>query len=235
MSSTVLLGGTSEGTGSDPWMLALRAQVIHGREEERARLAREVHDGPAQVLANSLMGLEQCISLFQQHNAERLGIMLDRMRGVTREGLHEVRQFISDLRPGRLEEQGLAAALQDYIRRYQNTYNALVTAEIDPLPRLPTEVAIVFYRIVQEALQNTHKHARGTPVHIAITVRDEQLLLAVQDHGPGFDPHEVARRAGRESWGLTSMRERAELIGARFSVTARPNQGTLVAVVLPLR
>jgi two-component system sensor histidine kinase DegS len=235
MSSAVLRGSAEEeGSPSDPWTLALRAQVIHGREEERARLAREVHDGPAQVLANTLMGLEQCVSLFQQHNAERLGLMIERMRTVTREGLHEVRRFIADLRPGRIEEQGLGAALQDHVRRYQNTYSTNVTFEADQLPRLPAEVEIVLYRVVQEALQNVHKHARGASAHVTISVRDRRLLLAVKDDGPGFDPRDVARRAGRESWGLTSMRERAELIGANFTVTTRQNHGTEVVVVLPL-
>ena len=115
MSSAALLGG-AEGFVSDPWVLALRAQVISGREEERARLAREVHDGPAQVLANTLMGLEQCANLLRAGNAEKLETLLDRLRAMTREGLHEVRRFIADLRPAKLDEQGLVAALHDYHR-----------------------------------------------------------------------------------------------------------------------
>jgi two-component system sensor histidine kinase DegS len=231
MSSGALTEADEAGT-SDPWVLALRSQIIHGREEERVRLAREVHDGPAQVLANSLMILEHCYSLAQQSGIEKLVTMLDRMRDSTREGLHEVRRFIADLRPGGMEEHGLAVALGEYIRGYNNAYDARVAVELEPLPRLPREAEIVLYRIVQEALQNAHKYARGAHVAVKLTQQAGQLHLAIRDDGPGFDPHEVARRAGRSNWGLTSMRERAELIGARFSVASSPGHGTEVTVIL---
>jgi len=215
-------------------VLALRAQIIHGREEERVRLAREVHDGPAQVLANSLMVLESCYALAQQSGTEKLVTMLDRMRGSTREGMLEVRRFIADLRPGGMEEHGLAAALADYIRGYINAYDARVALDIEPLPQLPRESEIVLYRIVQEALQNAHKYARGAQVIIRMARQAGVLRLSIRDDGPGFDPHEVARRAGRSNWGLMSMRERAELIGARFSVASSPGHGTEVVVSLPV-
>src|SRR5690242_4742215 len=109
--SSGALTGSDESSNADPWVLALRSQIIHGREEERVRLAREVHDGPAQVLANSLMVLESCYALAQQSGIEKLVTMLDRMRVSTREGMLEVRRFIADLRPGGMEQHGLAAAL----------------------------------------------------------------------------------------------------------------------------
>lgn len=232
--SSATLSGTSEEEPADPWVLALRSQVIKGREEERVRLAREVHDSPAQILANTLMGLEQCCHLLESQRIDRLHSMLDRLRDATREGLHEVRQVIADLRPGRLEEHGLAAAITEYINRYRDAYGAQVTFDFEPIPRLASEAEIVLYRIVQEALQNVHKHARGAAVHVALIRRRGHLLLTIRDDGPGFDPREVVRRAGRESWGLTSMRERAELIGARFVVTSGAGRGTEVAVSLPL-
>lgn len=233
MSSATLSG--AEGESADPWVQALAAQVIMGREEERARLAREVHDGPAQVLANVLMGLERCQTLLAERHLERLGVMLNQLGENAREGLREVRGFIADLRPGKLEDQGLAAAIREYVQRYRDTVNAAVSFEADPLPRLPPETEIVLYRIVQESLQNARKYARGAPVAVVLAVRQDRLALQIRDEGPGFDPREVARRAGRESWGLTSMRERAELIGASLVVTTRPGHGTEVAVSLPLR
>ena len=233
MSSDALVGkaGTDQ---ADPWALALRAQVIHGREEERLRLAREVHDGPAQVLANTLMVLETCYSLAQQTGSARLVEMLDRVRGASREGLLDVRRFIADLRPGKIEERGLGPAIHEYVRGYMDAYSVRVHLEIDPLPQLSIEAAIVLYRIVQEALQNAHKYARGAPITVRLNRQGTLLHLSVRDEGPGFDIHEVARRAGRSSWGLTSMRERAELVGARLTVISRPGQGTEVQVVLPL-
>lgn len=232
--STDALTSTST-TSEDPWALALRAQVIHGREEERMRLAREVHDGPAQVLANSLMLLEASYTLAQQSGSnERLITMLDRLRGATREGLHEVRRFIANLRPGDIQKRGLTEAIKDYVRGYTNAYNAQVHLDIEAPPRLPDDVEIVLYRTVQESLQNAYKYARGVPVTVRLLQQNGQLLLSIRDDGPGFDPHEVARRAGRSNWGLTSMRERAELIGARLTVASRPGYGTEVTVLLPL-
>jgi len=232
--SSGALTGSDESSNADPWVLALRAQIIQGREEERVRLAREVHDGPAQVLANSLMVLESCYALAQQSGIEKLVTMLDRMRVSTRDGMLEVRRFIADLRPGGMEEHGLAAALAEYIRGYANAYDSRVTFDAEPLPRLPRESEIVLYRIVQEALQNAHKYARGAQVSIRLVCQDRRLRLSIRDDGPGFDPHEVARRAGRSNWGLMSMRERAELIGARFSVASSPGHGTEVTVSLPV-
>ena len=233
MSSSALTSAEDAG-GADPWVLALRAQIIHGREEERTRLAREVHDGPAQVLANSLMILESCYTLAQQAGAEKLTSMLDRMRTSTREGLQEVRRFIADLRPGGLDEHGLVAATHEYVQNYNNAYSAHVSVEAEPLPRLPRETEIVLYRIIQEALQNAHKYARGAQVLVRLIRQNDRLQLAIRDDGPGFDPHEVVRRAGRSNWGLTSMRERAEIIGARFSVASSPGHGTEVSVILPI-
>jgi two-component system sensor histidine kinase DegS len=232
--SSASLSGSAESEPDDPWMLALRSQVVLGREEERVRLAREVHDGPAQVLANTLMVAEQSRSLLQDQRMEQLGLMLDRMCGAMREGLHEVRSFIADLRPGRIEELGLVAALHEYIARYRDTHRARVSLEAEQTPRLPTEAEIVFYRIVQEALQNAHKHAPAAAVVVLLAQRKGHIVLTVRDDGPGFDTREVARRAGRESWGLTSMRERAELVGAQLVVTSRPGHGTEVSVALPL-
>ena len=99
---------------------------------------------------------------------------------------------------------------------------------------MPRESEIVLYRIVQEALQNAHKYARGAQVIIRLARQDGRLRLSIRDDGPGFDPREVARRAGRSNWGLMSMRERAELIGAHFSVASSPGHGTEVTVILPV-
>jgi two-component system sensor histidine kinase DegS len=233
MSSGVLTG-VDEGGAADPWKLALRAQVIHGREEERLRLAREVHDGPAQVLANTLMVLETCYSAAQQLGSNQLIQMLDRTRGAVKEGMQDVRRFISDLRPGKLDELGLHAAIADYVRVYVNSYGTRVYVDAEPAPRLPREAAIVLYRIMQEALQNAHKYARNAPVTVRLVFQGRALCLSIRDEGPGFDVREVARRAGRSSWGLTSMRERAELIGADLTVTSHPGHGTDVQVILPL-
>jgi two-component system sensor histidine kinase DegS len=232
--SSGTLGGEGESEPDDPWMLALRSQVVLGREQERVRLAREVHDGPAQVLANGLMIAEQCRTLLKDQRLDNLEVMLDRLCSSSREGLQEVRHFIADLRPGKIEEHGLVTVLEEYIRRYRDTHGVTVTFEANTLPASSIEAEIVMYRIVQEALQNAHKHAAGASVAVMLLVRRDHIALTIRDDGPGFDPKDVARRAGRESWGLTSMRERAELVGASLVVASKPGHGTEVIFTLPL-
>ncbi|MCU0493263.1 MAG: histidine kinase [Chloroflexaceae bacterium] len=182
--SSATLSGSGEGDKVDPWAQALRSQVIKGREEERVRLAREVHDGPAQVLANSLMLLEHLrTAVDDEQRRDKVPLMVERMLGMARDGLSEVRRFITDLRPGNLDEQGLVGALHTYVRRYQDTYNMKVVLEADTLPRLPTESEIVLYRIVQEALQNAYKHARTATVRIVLTARQGVVTLHIRDDG----------------------------------------------------
>lgn len=231
MSSATL---RDEDAQADPWELALKAQIIHGREEERTRLAREVHDGPAQVIAHVLMGLEHSLTLAQQRNYDRLGETLRHMRESSRSGLHDVRRFISDLRPPALEHNGLDVALYDLCKRFQSGGLLDVTCEGVALPRLPAEQAIVLYRITQEALNNAVKHARNTQVQVRFAVARNEIVMSIRDHGPGFDPRVVAARAPGKHWGLASMRERAELVGARLAVTSAVGQGTEIRVALAL-
>jgi len=232
MSSTTLHGAPASQSNADPWALALRGQIIHGREEERVRLAREVHDGPAQVLANVLMGLEHALNLHQSQPA-KLNDFLDELRTAARHGLHEVRGFIADLRPGALQH-GFPAALNEYLRTYQRTTQVNVTLDLHSWPSVPAEAEIVLYRIVQEALQNINKHARKANVLIRSFQQGRELVLHIRDDGPGFDPREVLRRSGKESWGLTSMRERVALVGGEFAIASRPGAGTEVTVRLAL-
>lgn len=234
MSSTIL-SGQVESEQTDPWLLALRAQIIQGREEERARLAREVHDGTAQVVANILMGLEHALRLRAEGSPE-LEPFLIQLRTAAKEGLQEVRSFIADLRPGVVTERGVRAAIGEYIQTFQETTGIAVSLDLSEWPSaLPQEVEIVLYRIVQEALQNIKKHARQANVLIRSLYRQQILTLTIRDDGPGFDPREVARRAGRESWGLTSMRERAALVGGHFSIASRPGFGCEITIRIPVQ
>ncbi len=231
MSSAVLSGDSA--SPADPWHEALRAQIIQGREEERIRLAREVHDGPAQVLAHVLLGLEHSLSLSAQQKIERLAAHLGELRASTRAGLHEVRRFIADLRPPALEEQGLAAALTELAARFTAAGLITVRYEGDALPRLASEQEIVLYRIAQEALNNASKHARRASVLLQASVTARDLTLLVRDDGPGFDPRTITAKTKGKHWGLASIHERAELIGARLVISSAPGQGTAVRVTLP--
>jgi two-component system sensor histidine kinase DegS len=230
LSSTAL---HAQGTPTDPWELALKAQVIHGREDERARLAREIHDGPAQVLAHLLLSLEHSITLTQQHTLDRLLPLLHMLRDTSRTGLIDMRRFIADLRPPTLAHQGLDAALRELCARSDTDSTSTVQYHGIALPRFTPEQEIVIYRVAQEAINNAVKHAPKATVEVRTHLADDQFSLAVQDNGPGFDPHTVAAQRRGRHWGLDGMHERAALVGAQLSVTSSIGQGTMVQLALP--
>lgn len=231
MSSATLKDDSAQ---NDPWRQALKAQIIQGREDERTRLAREVHDGPAQVIAHILMGLEHSLTLTHQRNFERLEDVLRHLRDGSRSGLHEVRRFIADLRPPALEHQGLDTALNELCKRFATTGLLNVRSDGMRLPRLAPEQEIVLYRIAQEALNNAVKHARNANVVLHYAAVKGQLILLIRDDGPGFDPKATAARTQGKHWGLASMHERAELVGAQLSVSSSVGHGTEIRVLLAL-
>ncbi len=231
MSSAAL---KDDNTPDDPWRLALKAQIIQGREDERVRLAREIHDSPAQVLAHTLVGLEHSITLVQQGNRERLLELLGHLRDSSRSALHEIRRFIADLRPPVLESQGLDVAIKDLCARFSASGTLTVHCEGLLLPSLTSEQAIVLYRIVQEALNNAAKHAPNATVTVRYGSAKGCVVLLVSDDGPGFDSTTIAAHAQGKHWGLPSMRERAELIGAQLQVISAKGAGTTIRIRLAL-
>ncbi len=231
MSSTALHG---PGPTAVPLELALYAQIFYGREDERARLAREVHDGPAQVLAHILMCLEQGVTLVQQQTLDRLLDLLLMLRDTSRTGLLDIRRFIADLRPPTLANQGLDAALRELCERTATNSTLKIEYTGASLRRLAPEHEIVIYRVAQEALNNAAKHAPNAVVQVHAQSTEHQCTLAVHDNGPGFDPHVVAARGQGRHWGVAGMRERAALIGAQLTVATHIGQGTTVQLVLAL-
>ncbi len=214
----------------DPWELALRSQVLYGREQERMALAREVHDGPAQVLSNAVMGLERCR---QAGTPEESRAAIEDLLRDLRLGLQEVRRFIYDLRPSPLAEDALGRQIERYIRDLETAYQMTVEFRWGAPPKdLPPEEKIAIYRIVQEALQNAHRHARAEKISVEAYVEPNAWVVQVTDDGVGFDPTYPWHQ--EDHWGLSGMRERAHLIGAELQIESRPGEGTTVRLRLPL-
>jgi two-component system sensor histidine kinase DegS len=172
--SALIHTGTRATSAPAPWrcirksFMGRRGTGASGVRGSR-RTGAEAHDGLTHVLANSLMALETCDTLAQQQTgeqADKLVQMIGRLRSAPRDGLIDIRRFIANLRPGQVAECGLVKALRDYLHTYGNTCNVRVTFKADMPPRQADEVKIVLYRIVQEALQNAHKAARGAPITV---------------------------------------------------------------------
>lgn len=208
------------------------AQMVMGQEAERARLAREIHDGPAQVLANTVMRLSLLEKMFI-HSPNDVPGELDRVRGALQESLKDVRRFIFNLRPASLSEIGLVPTLQQYTRDYAEQFNVEVELNVPENLNLSSNQELVVFRIIQEALQNIHKHAEATRIEINVQQRPSgPLTLTITDNGKGFDLKAVRKNSPASS-GLVGMRERAATVGGTLKVESKSGIGTTVTLVLP--
>lgn len=207
----------------------LLEQLINAQEEERKRIARELHDGVGQALSSLMLGLKM---LTQTDNPERVRQQAESLRRQAVETLEQVRVLSRQLRPSVLDDLGLAAALERYADEFTKLYpHIAVDLHCNLAERLPPPVETSLYRIVQEAMTNAARHGRPTLISVLLTRRDGYVQAIVEDNGCGFDV-EGARRAGR-SVGLHGMTERAELIGGRLDIESS-SEGTAVYVEVPL-
>lgn len=197
--------------------------------EERANLARELHDSVTQALFS--MGLTaRALELLLDRDPEAARGKLAELRDLQKDALAEMRTLIFELRPQGLETDGLAQALRTHAAAVQGRTGLAVAVEIEVEERQPLHVEEALYRIAQEALHNVVKHANAENARISLRRRARELRLAVEDDGIGFDPTQVPRG----HLGLVGMGQRAERIGAELEIGSRPGGGTRVRVTLPL-
>lgn len=215
---------------------SLAKSVWHVQEEERRRLARELHDGIGQsltALANQLQRIRDDARAMENLGLEhRLGDALD----ITRGALHDTRELSRLLRPTLLDDLGLEAALK-WLTRTLGERTGLVIEVHSSLgeQRLPPDIETLVYRITQEALTNVIRHSGAKEVQILLTRADALLRLRVDDDGRGFDPSDLnSPEKGSISAGLRGMRDRAELFGGNIVLSSAPGEGTSVQLNLPL-
>ena len=236
-SAAYLLGsGIDPSSVSDDESVEVAQRVLGSLEAERERLYRDVHDGPAQVLANAIFEVEYLERIAERAPAEvrqTLRTELSNLKGQFRSSLDSVRAMIYDLRPPELSELGLAEAIRNYASEWQTRCGIKVSSQLDLKDTGLTPMAeLAVYRVMQEALQNVHKHAHASAVGMAWSRGNESWVLHVTDDEMGFDLVKAARH--KKSVGLLSMRERAELIGGSLQIQSTPGEGTAVTLLLPL-
>ena len=207
-------------------------RIVEAQEAERSRLAREVHDGPAQALSNAIFQVEVVQRLLDRD--EKLAREeLRQLREVLTRELKGVRAYLSQLRPPLLADLGLSGAIAEAATQIETALNVPVGVDLEEgVDALPETVEIVALRVIQEALQNARKHAQPSSIRIRMARDDSGWTVEVRDDGRGFDADDSAV-SGRRHFGLQFMRERAELIGARFEVRSSPNLGTAVRMTIP--
>lgn len=213
-----------------------RDRAIQTQEDERKRLGRELHDGPAQKLAQIVMTLEFAGQLATAGEAERAVEEMYIARDTANDATHEIRNLLFDLRPLVLDAEngGLVAALRHFIDRFRKGPGPKITLTEDYPERLSHNVELTTFAIVQEAVNNALKHANAENCWIEVKETDDKLITTVRDDGVGFDPDQVrAEYETRGSWGMLSMSERATLIEATVSIASKPGKGAVVTLTAP--
>ena len=206
---------------------ALAAHLQEVREEERTRLSREVHD----VLGQQLTAIRLGIGWFGRHfpDDDDAQARLSDVRDIIDETIQHVRQIASDLRPGVLDDFGLASAVEWQAKRFEERTELSCRLDIHGGTEPPREVATAAFRVLQEALTNVVRHAEATSVAVTLVLGPETVRLVVADDGRGFD----SERTRRRSLGLVGMRERASALGGALEVRGVSGKGTVVECTLP--
>jgi len=210
----------------------LLAKFIRAQEEERKRIARELHDETCQTVA--ALSLAADATLAMPPDPERRRIV--EIKALAGRALSELHRVIYDLRPSVLDDLGLESAVRWYADRHLAPAGVAVRCEIEGLDaRLPADVETAVFRVVQEALTNVLRHSGATSVLIQMARKDGALSIEVEDDGKGFEPEAVAtpESSGR-GLGLLGIRERVELLGGSVTIDSTPGEGTRVAVSVPL-
>jgi len=212
----------------------LADMVIRAQEEERHRVARELHDEANQTLAALMTTVDAAEQQSAPGDRTELATTLARLRRLAAAALADLQRIATELRPPALDEFGLLPALSKHVaeRTEGTTMHAVVEIE-GRRRRLPAAVEVALYRIAQEALANAQRHSGASTVRLRLRFLGAAIRLDISDDGAGFAPGDH-RRDGRQGLGIPGMRERASIVGGTLAITSRPGGGTRIAAEIPL-
>lgn len=210
----------------------LLESLISAQEEERHRVARELHDEVGQALSAIMMDLARAIDGLPDEAAEAKQ-KLTQSRALAAQTLAELRKLIYDLRPEVLDQLGLAPALRSYVKSRLEAQDIKARLSFSGLEnRLPSRMEITLFRIIQEATTNVVRHSGASMVSIKVSATDSRVEAVIQDNGQGFDV--AAALQASESWGLRGIRERVNVVGGQLSIESTPGKGTRIRFQVPL-
>jgi signal transduction histidine kinase len=212
-------------------------QVQHASEQERVKLAADLHDGPVQELAVLSYTAHRVRKQLATGNLSRADEIIDDLERKLEVQVRALREIMAALRPPVLDNRGLAAALQAHLQQFEAEHGIASNLDINRrTDDLADEIETVIYRIVQEGLSNVRKHAQADQVWVILDASDDgNVRLCVRDNGVGFDAAQAAKLVGEGHYGLAGMRERVLFIGGDFTVQSSPGQGTTLEVTIPPR
>ena len=210
----------------------LLERLISAQEEERRRVARELHDEAGQSLTVLMTGIGKAIDALPE-GATEANEELSRSHGLAAQTLAELRKLIYDLRPEVLDQLGLVPALRSYIKRRLDTEKIKLQLNFSGVrERLTPQVETTLFRIIQEAVTNIVRHAEASVVKIEVAAKNSMVTTIIEDNGKGFDVE--AAFGSPESWGLRGMRERVTIVGGELSIKSRTGGGTRLKFQIPL-
>ncbi|MEE8174159.1 MAG: PAS domain-containing sensor histidine kinase, partial [Dehalococcoidia bacterium] len=212
-------------------MLFYISEITRAQEEERKRIARELHDETAQALATLLLDIE-AITRARERLSEETLQQLEQLRDKIEPIMEGVRRFSHELRPGVLDQLGLLPALEWLAEDMIASYEIDARVEVIGTPRrLSAEEELVLFRIAQEALSNVRKHSQATEAVVRVEFCDDKIRMAITDNGQGFElPDMLSDFVAKGKLGILGMHERARLLDGSFSVQSEAGKGTTVSV-----
>ncbi|NDJ77190.1 MAG: hypothetical protein GYB65_13120 [Chloroflexi bacterium] len=209
-------------------------RIVEAQEVERQRLARQMHDGPAQSLTNFILQSEICQRLFDR-NPDRAGEELNNLKTAASSTFQKVRDFIFDLRPMMLDDLGLVPTIRRYVEAYQE--KTAIDAQLNILGderRLPSHIEVMMFRSIQQIMANARDNMNAKYVNIVLDVGPEWLKASIDHDGRGFDPElALTGDTDQEGFGLRTLKERIELVGGSFEVTSAEDENSRFVILLP--
>jgi len=214
----------------------LSSKLLSAEEEERKRIAGEIHDTLGAFLAAIKFKVEAAVQE-KGKNANAAIQSLETIVSVIQEAVEECRRIQQDLRPSVLDDLGLLPALSSFCRMFETIYSHIRTEQTIRIEEgeIPSTLKIVIYRVAQEAMNNIAKHSRADLVRLSLEKLDRKMEVTIQDNGKGFDLEEViSQERAKKGLGLSSMRERTELSGGSFGIESIEGQGTIIRASWPI-
>jgi two-component system sensor histidine kinase DegS len=207
----------------------LAIKVLESQEQDRKKIAREIHDGIAQTMSNVVLKAELCNKLCDIDN-QRTKDELNNLKLLTRGALEEVRGIIYDLRPMSLDDLGIVSTLDRYIKKFSEENNFVIEYNVKGhVVELDNVIRIALFRVTQEALNNVVKHSQAKLVQINLNFSKEYVELFIKDDGKGFDMNNV-KVTENSGYGICGMEERISLLNGKFIIKSQIGKGTMCMV-----
>ncbi|AMW98124.1 sensor histidine kinase [Rummeliibacillus stabekisii] len=208
-------------------------KIIEATEEERKRISREIHDGPAQMLANVLLRTDIINRTYQERGIEKALLEIVELKGLVRDALHEVRRIIYDLRPMALDDLGIVPTLKKYLSSVEEYHQGtkVYFQSIGEQTRLDSKYEVAIFRLVQECVNNAIQHGKSQQVWVKLESCKDFINISIKDDGIGFNPQTTKQN----SFGLIGMKERVDLLGGEMNLNSVEKQGTRIMFKIPIK